>query len=64
MTKKTLRGFAAMSPDKQKELASMGGRAIAPEKRAFAQNRELASQAGRKGRKAAIAAFHETKSKP
>jgi len=43
------RGFASMSPEKQREIASKGGQSVPAGKRSFAQNRELASQAGRKG---------------
>ena len=43
------RGFASMSPEKQREIASKGGKSVPSEKRSFAQNRELAAQAGRKG---------------
>ena len=43
------RGFASMSPEKQREIASKGGRSVPSEKRSFAQNRDLASEAGRKG---------------
>ncbi len=43
------RGFASMSPEKQREIASKGGKSVPSEKRSFAQNRDLASEAGRKG---------------
>ncbi len=43
------RGFASMSAEKQREIASKGGKSVPSEKRSFAQNRDLASQAGRKG---------------
>ena len=43
------RGFASMNPEKQREIASKGGKSVPSEKRSFAQNRELAAQAGRKG---------------
>ena len=43
------RGFAAMSKEKQLELAAKGGQSVPAEKRSFSQNRELASEAGRKG---------------
>ncbi|MFO1117285.1 MAG: KGG domain-containing protein [Beijerinckiaceae bacterium] len=43
------RGFAAMSPDQQRQIAAMGGRAVPNEKRSFAKNRELAAAAGTKG---------------
>ena len=43
------RGFASMSPEKQREIASKGGRSVPSDKRSFSQNRDLASHAGRKG---------------
>lgn len=38
-----------MDADKQRAIASMGGKAVPDHLRSFSQNRELASQAGRKG---------------
>ena len=46
---KARRGFAAMSPEKRREIARKGGAAVPPEKRAFAADRSLAATAGRKG---------------
>jgi len=43
------RGFASMSPEKQREIASKGGKSVPAEKRSFSQNRHLAAEAGRKG---------------
>jgi uncharacterized protein len=43
------RGFASMDLKRRREVASAGGKALAPEQRSFSQNRELAAQAGRKG---------------
>lgn len=43
------RGFASMDEDKQREIASKGGRSVDPEDRSFSQDRELAAEAGRKG---------------
>jgi uncharacterized protein len=43
------RGFASMSPERRKEIASKGGLSVPPEKRSFSRNKELASEAGRKG---------------
>jgi uncharacterized protein len=43
------RGFASMSPEKQREIARKGGRSVPNEKRSFSQNHQLASEAGRKG---------------
>lgn len=42
-------GFASMSPEKQREIASSGGKAVDPSKRSFSTDRELAARAGRKG---------------
>jgi uncharacterized protein len=46
---KSKRGFASMSPEKQRQIASMGGKSVPPENRMFSKNRALASEAGRKG---------------
>jgi general stress protein YciG len=46
---KSKRGFASMSPEKQREIASKGGKSVPGDKRSFSQNRDLAAQAGRKG---------------
>jgi general stress protein YciG len=46
---KSRRGFAAMSPEKRREIAAKGGAAVPPEKRSFSQNRDLAASAGRAG---------------
>ncbi|MET3352333.1 UNVERIFIED_ORG: general stress protein YciG [Xanthobacter viscosus] len=46
---KSRRGFAAMSPEKQREIARMGGSSVPPEKRSFSQDRSLAAESGRKG---------------
>ncbi len=43
------RGFAPMSPEKQREIASKGGKSVPSDRRSFSQNRDLASEAGRKG---------------
>ena len=47
--KKSLRGFAAMSPERQREIARKGGESVPNEKRSFSQNPNLAAEAGRKG---------------
>lgn len=39
-------GFHTMDLQRRREIASMGGRAVAPEDRTFAKNRELAASAG------------------
>ena len=38
-----------MNIERQREIASKGGRSVPAEKRSFSQDRELASTAGRKG---------------
>ncbi|MEW6255664.1 MAG: KGG domain-containing protein [Pseudomonadota bacterium] len=48
---KTPRGFAAMSPEKRRAIARLGGQSIPPEKRSFSQSRELAAEAGARGGK-------------
>lgn len=41
--------MAAHSAERRREVAALGGKAVPREKRGFAQNRELAREAGRKG---------------
>ena len=53
------RGFASMGEDRQREIASKGGRSVPAEKRSFSQDRGLASQAGRKGGQASGASRHD-----
>ena len=43
------RGFASMDEERQRQIASMGGKAVPDAKRSFSQNRRLAAEAGRKG---------------
>jgi len=43
------RGFASMDEDKQRDTASKGGRSVPDEERSFSKDRELASEAGKKG---------------
>jgi len=43
------RGFAAMDPERRREIARRGGASVPSEKRSFAQDRSLAADAGRKG---------------
>jgi uncharacterized protein len=43
------RGFASMDTERQRQIASMGGKAVPDAKRSFSQNRSLAAAAGRKG---------------
>lgn len=42
-------GFAAMTAERQREIASMGGRAVSAERRSFSRNPGLAAAAGAKG---------------
>ena len=44
---KSTRGFASMSPERQREIARMGGRSVPSEQRSFARNKDLAREAGR-----------------
>ena len=46
---KSKRGFASMTKEQRERIASLGGRSVPSQKRSFAQNRALASEAGRKG---------------
>jgi general stress protein YciG len=43
------RGFAGMDHERQREIASQGGRSVPDEKRSFSQDPGLAAEAGRKG---------------
>lgn len=43
------RGFAAMHPDKRREIARKGGASVAPGNRTFSKSRDLAAIAGRLG---------------
>jgi general stress protein YciG len=43
------RGFAAMSPERRREIARKGGASVPSEKRSFARDRALATSAGSKG---------------
>ena len=43
------RGFAAMDPDKQREIARKGGASVPDDKRSFSQSPELAARAGKAG---------------
>lgn len=47
------RGFGSMSPEKRREIARKGGAAVPNDKRSFSKNKELATEAGRKGGAAA-----------
>ena len=46
---KLKRGFASISPERQREIARRGGKGVPAENRAFSKQKELASEAGRKG---------------
>lgn len=46
---KQRRGFAAMTPEKRRAIARLGGLGQRPENRSFAKDKELARSAGRKG---------------
>lgn len=48
-TSKSRRGFAAMSPERQREIASQGGRAAHEQGVAHEWNRDEARAAGKKG---------------
>lgn len=43
------RGFAAMSPELRRSIAAKGGASVAPERRTFSKNADLARAAGQKG---------------
>ena len=57
----TCRGFAAMSPEKQREIASLGGKAAHAKGTAHEFSPEEAREAGRKGGQAAQRARQTTK---
>ena len=52
------RGFASMDQERQRAIASKGGKSVPAEKRSFSQDRELASEAGRKGGQASGGSRH------
>ena len=43
------RGFAAMSLEQRRAIASKGGSSVAPEQRTFSRDSDLARTAGQKG---------------
>jgi general stress protein YciG len=43
------RGFAAMSLEMRRSIAAKGGASVAPERRTFSTNTDLARAAGQKG---------------
>lgn len=46
---KARRGFAAMDPEKQREIARKGGQSVPSDKRSYSANRDLARAAGKLG---------------
>lgn len=46
------RGFASLTKERMRQIATMGGKAVPAGKRSFSQNRKLAVESGRKGGKA------------
>jgi general stress protein YciG len=49
---KSRRGFAAMPPEKQREIAQKGGASVPADKRSFSQIPDLARKAGSMGGRA------------
>lgn len=43
------RGFAAMLPERRREVAAKGGRSVEPQERSFSRDPSLAARAGRIG---------------
>lgn len=43
------RGFAVICPDRQRSIASVGGKSVPADKRTFSRDRVAASRSGRKG---------------
>jgi uncharacterized protein len=46
---KLKRGLAAISPERQREITSMGGKSVPAESRAFTKRKDLAYEAGKRG---------------
>lgn len=46
---KSRRGFAAMDPERRREIARKGGASVPADKRSFSKSRELAVKAGHLG---------------
>jgi len=44
-----LRGFASLTPERRKEVAASGGKAVKPENRTYSRDRDLAVSSGIKG---------------
>jgi general stress protein YciG len=57
------RGLTTLPPERRREIASLGGKAIPSEKRAFSVDRELAKRAGHKGTLVAQARLRERKAR-
>ena len=55
-------GFASMTPEKRKEIAILGGKAVPAEKRAFSTKKGLAAKAGARNRVPAISSFTRIRS--
>lgn len=47
--KKGTQGFASMDPERQRKIASKGGKSVPDEKRTFSRDPSVAAEAGRKG---------------
>ncbi len=58
------RGFASMDEEKQRRIASKGGRSVPNEKRSFSLDRRLAAEAGRKGGQASHGGARKRSSGP
>ncbi len=52
-------GFASMDPERQREIAKMGGSAVPEKSRIYSINREVAAAAGRKGGLARAAKYRQ-----
>ena len=48
-SRKHLRGFASLTPERRREIASKGGKSVPAEKRSYSKVRKLAATAGKKG---------------
>jgi general stress protein YciG len=46
---KSKKGLASLSPERRRQIASMGGKSVPKEKRTFARDRDVASAAGKIG---------------
>jgi general stress protein YciG len=46
---KQKRGFACISPERRREIASMGGKSVPPEKRTYSIDKSKAVESGVKG---------------